>query len=141
MRIKLIAAAAILLMGSVDLGLGQVTSPTLEVVKETQTSVTLLLTAGSDAIDGFDIYYWIPGHGFFLTNFYGTAEDSSCERYTLEPGESLAVTIGAPARQRCRHDFTPRPLYCGRTYYFMAFPHNGSIQSNVTDGRTLECGF
>jgi hypothetical protein len=130
MTIKLIAA---MLMGSITLALGQVVPPALEVEEEAETSVTLKLTAGSEPIVGFDIYYWIPNHGFFLTQF--------CDSYVLQPGETRAFSIGVRAKQGCRFDWYPRPLYCGRTYYFAAFPHNqpGTV-SNVADGRTLECG-
>jgi hypothetical protein len=124
-------------MGTVALGLGQTTAPTLEVTGVTATTITVRLTAGTDVINGFDVFYEIVGQFYALTSFYGTAVHSKCADHFIQPGESVEVVIGATDGSRCRKDFIPRHLISNRRYFLFATPHNGGSQTPVVSAKTL----
>jgi hypothetical protein len=141
---KLIAAMLIMGMGIAGVQAEAQVAPTLTVVSETQTRVRLRLTAGSEMIDGFSLYYEVPGYFYSLTQFYGTAVAENCEIYQLNPGESVEVNIGKIQRHdtNCRADFWPHRLRCNTTYLFQAVPHNagGADQwSAQIAGTTAPC--
>ena len=142
---KNIIAAIVIATGLLGVEVkAQVVAPTLEVVTETQSWVRLKLTAGSEPIEGFSLYYQVPGRFYAMTQFYGTPVDPSCEVYQLNPGESVEVNIGKAQHhhQVCRADFWPKPLYCNQSYLFQAVPHNAGGPdgwSNTVEGTTAPC--
>src|ERR1041385_1658448 len=67
MKIRLALA---ILMGTVVLAMGQTTPPTFDAIAETPTTITVLLTAGSEPINGFDIYWKGAGTRWQVSRFY-----------------------------------------------------------------------
>jgi hypothetical protein len=136
MKIRLALA---ILMGTVALGMGQTTAPTLEAIAETPTTITVLVTAGSEPISGFDIYWkgartrWQVSHFFVGLN---------CPRsYALEPFQNIAVIIGIETTgDFCRTDSWLHGLNNCSQYLMYVVPHHGGAPTNITIGETTGCG-
>jgi hypothetical protein len=135
MKTKLALA---ILMGTVALAAGQTIPPTLDAIAETPTSITVLLTAGSEPIYGFDVYCHAQRSNRLVAHFRPGAY---CPRiYSLQPGQNIAVIMGIETNgDICRQDSSITGLNCGTRYYLFAVPHGGGTATNIADGETTEC--
>ena len=131
--------ALAILLGTVALGMGQTTTPTLDAIAETPTTITVLLQAGSDPINGFDIYWKGAGTRWQVSRFY---VGLNCPRsYALQPGENIAVIIGIETTgDFCRTDSWLHGLKTCSQYLMYVVPHHGGAPTNVTIGETTGCG-
>jgi len=136
MKIRLALA---ILMGTVVLAMGQTTPPTFDAIAETPTTITVLLTAGSEPINGFDIYWKGAGTRWQVSRFY---VGLNCPRsYALQPGQNIAVIIGIETTgDFCRTDSWLHGLNHCTQYLMYAVPHHTSAPTNVTTGETTGCG-
>ena len=125
-------------MVTVAVGMGQTTEPTLDAIAETPTTITVLVTAGSEPIHGFDILWKGAGTKWQVSHFY---VGLNCPRsYALEPFQNMAVIIGIDTTgDFCRTDSWLHGLKNCTQYSFFAVPHHGGEPTNLTIGETTGC--
>lgn len=114
-------------------------TPLLSLGNETQTTIDVTFTAVAPggAPSGFTIQWMTQAdylaNGFSSTlplgcdaSFSGNASGSS---YSLAPGQSIVVTVGAlPASDgHGESSVCPGPLVCGTAYVFRAFAHGDNV--------------
>jgi hypothetical protein len=127
-------------------------TPTIACNGSTQTSINILVTAGSTGAPyGFSLHWMtaadFAANGFTWSSnassycgasFGGNANDS---RYNLAAGDSVSVNVGELLFDNgtSTDPGCDQPLVCETEYVFQAFAHGGQTLNRSDDTPTLSC--